>query len=126
MHNDFDRNFPIVYARLKTMLVKFAHDSLEGFEKSADYELIGPPTPVSRGKPVWFGAVRMGKRYVSYHLMPVYVFPDLLDGISPQLKKRMQGKSCFNFTHVDDVLFQELEVLTERSHARFKEVGFLE
>ena len=44
--------------------------------------------------------------------MPVYVFPDLLDGISPELRRRMQGKSCFNFARVDTPLFAELETLT--------------
>jgi hypothetical protein len=29
-----------------------------------------------------------------------------------ELKKRMQGKSCFNFTSVDEGLFQELAALT--------------
>jgi len=28
---------------------------------------------VHKGKPVWFAAIRMGKNYVSYHLMPVYM-----------------------------------------------------
>ena len=51
-------------------------------------------------KPIWFGAVQIKQRYVSYHLMPVYVNPELLKGISPELKKRMQGRSCFNFTTV--------------------------
>jgi hypothetical protein len=42
-----------------------------------------------------FAGVRLGKAYVSFYLMPVYVEPKLLDGISPELKKRMQGESCF-------------------------------
>jgi hypothetical protein len=82
--------------------------------------LIGPPTPASKGKDVWFGAVQTRKNYVSYHLMPVYVFPELLDTISPELKKRMQGKSCFNFTRVDEKLFNELADLTEQGYERFK------
>jgi hypothetical protein len=45
---------------------------------------------------------------VSYYLMPVYVDPCLLDGISENLKRRMQGKSCFNFTETDQPLFKEL------------------
>ena len=44
--------------------------------------------------------------------MPVYVEPSLLDGISPGLRRRMQGKSCFNFAKVDEALFAELEDLT--------------
>ena len=71
----------------------------------------------------YFGAVKIGKRYVSFHLMPVYVHPNLLDGISPEPRRRMQGKSCFNFTRTDDALFAELERLTAAGFARFQEDG---
>lgn len=54
----------------------------------------------------------MGKNYVSYHLMPVYMNPAMHERISPELKKRMQGKACFNFTEVDPGLFRELAALT--------------
>ncbi len=94
-------------------------------DKPDQVEFIGPPTPFSHNKDMWIGAVRIGKRYVSYHLMVVYMFPDLLQGISPELKKRMQGKSCFNFTHIDDHLLQELDELTERGFERFKQSGFI-
>lgn len=36
-------------------------------------------------KPLWFGAVQVKKNYVSYHLMPVYLNPRLLDHMSPDL-----------------------------------------
>lgn len=42
-------------------------------------------------KPLFFGAVQTKKNYVSYHLMPIYVEPRLLDGVSPELRMRMQG-----------------------------------
>lgn len=58
--------------------------------------------------------VKIGKRYVSYHLMCVYLEPGLLAGVSPELTRRMQGKSCFNFTKVDEVLFDGLEAMTAR------------
>jgi hypothetical protein len=76
------------------------------------------------GKKIWFGKVEIGKAYVSYHLMPIYIYPDLLAEISPALKKRMQGKSCFRFTQVDEPLFAELEELTRRSVAAMRERGF--
>jgi hypothetical protein len=69
-------------------------------------------------KPLFFGAVIVGKAYVSFHLMPVYMYTDLLDGISPELKKHMQGKSCFNFRKKDDRLFNELAELTRAAFAR--------
>ena len=36
----------------------------------------------------------------------------LLDSISDNLRKRMQGKSCFNFSKQDPDLFDELAALT--------------
>lgn len=76
-------------------------------------------------KPLFFGAARAGKNYVSFHLMPVYIYPDLLDGVSPGLKKRMQGKSCFNFKAITKDEARELEQLTRRSAARLKSEGLL-
>ena len=52
--------------------------------------------------------------------MPVYMYPEMLETISPDLKKRMQGKSCFNFKSMDETLFDELAALTKRGFERFK------
>jgi len=77
-------------------------------------------------KPLWFGGVQIKKNYVSYHLMPVYLNPDLLSGISPLLKKRMQGKSCFNFKSIDKALFNELARLTESALEDYQKAGFID
>ena len=72
--------------------------------------------PGLEGKPWGYvAAVRPGKRYVSFYLMPVYADPGLLASMTPQLRHRMQGKSCFNFTTVDERLFLELEQITHAS-----------
>ncbi|MDQ3101881.1 MAG: DUF1801 domain-containing protein [Bacteroidota bacterium] len=76
-----------------------------------------------KGKPEFFASAQVKKNAVSFYLMPVYCFPDLLNGISPELKKRMQGKSCFNFKEVDPRLFNELKTLIERSHKRYRKQG---
>lgn len=78
-----------------------------------------------RDKPMFFGAVVIHKSYVSYHLIPVYTNPALLKGISPELKKRMQGKSCFNFKKVNEKLFKEIGELTKKGYASFKKQGFI-
>jgi hypothetical protein len=70
---------------------------------------------------IWFGGVEIKKNYVSFHLVPLYFFPELLDGISPELKKRMTGKSCFNFKKPDDAVFADLENLTKTSFEAFKQ-----
>jgi hypothetical protein len=73
-----------------------------------------------KGGPMYFGAVIWGKAYVSYHLMPLYVCPDLVKEISPVLKRRMQGKSCFNFRDRDEALFVELGELTKLGLDRYR------
>ena len=76
-------------------------------------------------KPLFFGAVQVKKSYVSFHLMPVYVKPDLLASLSPGLKARMQGKSCFNFAKIDKPLLNELKALTEAGFQSYKQQGFV-
>jgi hypothetical protein len=76
-------------------------------------------------KPLFFGAVQLKKSYVSFHLMPVYLRPELLDSISPELRARMQGKSCFNFKASDPELFKELSVLTKAAFASYVDQGFV-
>ena len=70
--------------------------------------------------------VEIGKRYVSFHHMGLYARPDLLKGISKKLKARMQGKSCFNFTSIDEPLFAELEELTVRTFESFLKQPFMQ
>ena len=72
-----------------------------------------------------FGGVEIKKAYVSAHLMPIYIHPDLLTSVSSDLKKRMQGKSCFNFKKPDAALFDELSELIKMSVDRFKQEGRL-
>src|SRR5205809_7953094 len=77
-------------------------------------------------QPLCFGGVRQGKNYVSFYLMSVYASPDLLKQMSPELKKRMQGKSCFNFKSVDQKLFAELAKLTKAGAAKFSDGKFID
>ena len=80
---------------------------------------------VYKNDTLYFGGVEIRKNYVSYHLFAVYMFPELLKNISPELKKRMQGKSCFNFKKEDDELFAELKGLTESCFKKYKSEKYL-
>jgi hypothetical protein len=51
---------------------------------------------------------------VSFYFMPVYSHPELLEDLSPALRKRMHGKACFKFATVDETLLAELESLVAR------------
>ena len=70
-----------------------------------------------------FGGVAINKSYVSAHLMPVYTNPELLDHISAELRKRMQGKSCFNFKKPDTALFAELDNLIKAGITQYTRDG---
>ena len=105
-----------VHDRLRAILAPYRdrlHVSKDG-PRGMTLEL-----PEYAGQPWGFAAgTRLGKRYVSYYLMGVYGDEGLGESISPELKRRMQGKSCFNFTRIDEALFRELEHLTAKSIAR--------
>jgi len=77
------------------------------------------------GRPLFFGAAILGRSYVSFHLMPLYWDSSLAKGISSELQKRMQGKSCFNFTAPDPALFRELAKLTTRGFALYNRKNLL-
>lgn len=112
-------DLPAVYALLRPLLerhvppLKVTADGPEGYSLDAT----GGP------KPLFFGAVQIKKNYVSYHLMPVYVHPEMLRGVSERLRKRMQGKSCFNFTSIDDETLAELDRLTREGMERYRQDG---
>ena len=72
----------------------------------------------------FFAFVKPGTSYVSLYLKPVYTWPDLLDDISPALRKRLQGtRTAFSFAAVDDELLGELEALVERAFRRYDKAG---
>jgi len=104
-------DFDVVFARLRAILVPYAR-TLKAAHDKPDYYYLETQAPLYKGRPVFFAAVRIGKGYVSFHLMPVYAYPKLRESLSPALCKRMQGKACFNFTAVDEELFEELRQLT--------------
>jgi hypothetical protein len=106
----------LVHDRLRAILAPYRDQLTVAREGPGGMSL---ELPGYEGKPWGFVAgTRLGKRYVRYYLMGVYGEPELLDRISPELRRRMQGKSCFNFTKVDEALLMELEALTRESIAR--------
>jgi hypothetical protein len=77
------------------------------------------------GKPLFFAATRPGKAYISLHLFPIYMFPDLLKGIAPALEARRQGKACFNFKKIDEPVLDEMAKLIKRGWQRFEKEGLV-
>jgi len=113
-----------VFRALRRILQKHAGRLTVVDESPAKFSLVGGKHP-QHGTPMSVAWVAVGKNYVSFHHMGVYARPELLKGVSKQLRARMQGKSCFNFTAVDEALFAELEELTLRGFEVFRKAGFM-
>lgn len=113
-------DFSIVFEQLKNILKPYAEKLTLKVDTSDVYYIDGPYSEKWK-KQLFFGSAQVKKNYVSFYLMPVYMYPDLLKDISPELKKRMQGKSCFNFKKVEPDLFTELNELTHKSAEKFQQ-----
>ena len=118
-------DFAGVFAELKAILAPYAkkcsvlHDTSDNYFLNTRYMM-------KNKQPLCFAGARKGKAYVSFYLMPVYACPELLSKMSPELKRRMQGKSCFNFKSVDERLFKELAKLTRVGFTRFNDEKFIQ
>ena len=111
-----------VFAALRAILSVHAEELKVTADSPKGYSL-NTPYSARWKKELFFGGVQVTKNYVSFHLFPVYMYPDLLEGASTGLKARMQGKSCFNFRAPDAELFTELAALVESGLARLKAEG---
>ena len=112
------------FLALRQILEPYATRLIVDRDEPDDYYLTAGVHPRT-GKPTFFGAAQIKKSYVSFHLMPVYIYPDLLEGTSEGLRSRMQGKSCFNFRAPDKTLFDELSRLTRRGFERYESEALL-
>ena len=125
--------FEMVFDRLKQILKKYSGQFTIKPDSDSKYGLyakVGPATLKAwKGKmksPIMpLAWVEIGKTYVSYHLMGIYMNPKLQAEIPKELKARMQGKTCFNFKKVDENVFKELDQLTAKSISAFKKLGFI-
>ena len=113
-------DFPIVFEQLKNILQPYAKNLTVKTDTSDNYYLNGPYSERWK-KELYFGSAQIKKNYVSFYLMPVYMYPELLKDISPELKRHMQGKSCFNFKNVEPDLIRELDDLTRKVVEKFKQ-----
>jgi hypothetical protein len=116
-------NFSDVFSALREILRRHAGRLVVTEDTASCFRLEGGIHPTHK-KPFPIAWVAVGKAYVSFHHMGVYVRPDLLKGVSKELKARMQGKACFNFKSTDPALFAELEDLTVRAFDVFRTAPF--
>ncbi len=125
MPTEFDE----VFQALRPVLANRAARLRVAADTSSEYTLVTQSPskfPQHKGQPMWFGQVRIGKAYVSLHLLPLYMNPKLAAALSPALKKRMQGKACFNFKkQPEPELLSELDRLAESGIDHYAAEGWL-
>ena len=118
-------DFSGIFDTLKPVLASHARRMAVSVDKPGEYTLVTKapsPFPQHKGHPMFFASVKLSKAYVSFHLMPLYMNPGLTKQMSPELKKRMQGKSCFNFkTDPEPEAIAELKQLTEAGYEQWSE-----
>jgi hypothetical protein len=107
--------FAATFAALRAILEPHAKRLTVTVDEPGHFELASPTMTDRVGRPLFCAAVQINKNYVSYHLMPVYANTALRNSLSPALRKRMQGKSCFNFTTVEPAQLKELAAVTKRA-----------
>lgn len=115
--------FDEVFAALRAMLARYVSPKMRVVHDKPDNYYVETTFPVWKGKPIMFAAVRKGKAYVSYHLLPLYMNPSLQAKVPKELQKRQQGKACFNFSTVDKARITDLDKLTREGLECFTKLG---
>ena len=86
-------DFPTIFVRLRSLLAPSTPSLVVGADAPAKSSLDAPPSAAyPRGH--FFGTVQVKKHDVGYHLMPVYVFADLLDGLPDRLTRFLDVCWC--------------------------------
>lgn len=110
------------FTTLREVLASQSGDLVVTVDRPGDFQVASPTMQDRIGRPLSVAGVRTRKHYVSYFLMPVYAAPRLAQSLSPELKKRMHGLSCFNFTTIDPDQIKELSRLTKAGIGAFRDV----
>jgi hypothetical protein len=126
--------FEPVFAQLRELLRAHAADFTVSHDTVTGYGLEAPVGPAtlqawggkSKARTIPVASVKVGKAYVSYHLMGMPGNARLVASLSDALRARMQGTSCFNFKQVlDDDLLEELQRATVESLRGLKKGGYI-
>jgi hypothetical protein len=112
--------FVETFQTLRGILEKNAGRMTVVADTATEFTLASPTMTDRTGRPLFAAAVQIRKNYVSYHLLPIYMDSSLMATVSPALRKRMQGKACFNFKTIDPAEAKELAALTKKSLSGFK------
>ncbi|MFW9826681.1 MAG: hypothetical protein ACFFEY_03565 [Candidatus Thorarchaeota archaeon] len=125
-----------VFLKIKSILVKYSSSFLskdkyigsQAIEKKPAYHLYGSKKVSLFGKksqPTYIAGVIQQKNYVSFYLSAIYSHPELFKNISPELKKFLKGKSCFNINKLTPPILQEVEEILQIGIKKYQELDWV-
>lgn len=74
---------------------------------------------------MYFGAAFIQSNYVGLYLMHVYMSKNGLEKLGPELRKTLEGKSCFHIKTLDKNLIKQIEVAVKDDIDCYKKPGFI-
>lgn len=74
---------------------------------------------------MYFAATKIKKNFVGFYYMPIYMNPEAIKSIKPELLKCLKGKTCFNITKDDPVLYRQIDELLQIGEKAYRERGWL-
>lgn len=116
------RQFGATFAALREVLAGYSDRLLVTVDKPGNYQVCSRTMKDRIGRPLFIAGVQVKKNYVSFHLLPLYMNPALQKKIPPALRKRMQGKACFNFTEITTEQARDVAEITREGAEAFQNV----
>lgn len=117
-----------VFQKLKEILKKYEPPFSHKIDTDAGYDLWSFRAVEMFGRKypeVYFGGIVLRGKYISLYNMAIYMNKKLTENLSPALKKKLSGKSCFHLTELNDSMISEIEGLFENSYQYYKDNNWL-
>lgn len=73
----------------------------------------------------YIAGVIQQKNYISFYFSPIYSHPDEFFEISPNLRKTLKGKSCFNINKIPPQFLKDLEDILKKGIDKYKEIKWI-
>src|SRR5215467_11121458 len=90
-------DFSATFKALREILTPYASKEVRVVHDKPDYYYLETTFSVMGRGPMMFAAVRKGKGYISYHLLPLYMNPSLQKQGFSRLEAQKTGQSVFQF-----------------------------
>ena len=117
-----------VFGKIKEILKKYEPPFGHKIDSNTGYDLWSFRAVEMSGRKypeLYFGGITLRGKYVSLYNMAIYIHKELLADLSPALKKKLSGKSCFHLTEVDNTMLTEIETLYDKAYQFYKDSGWI-